>query len=66
MAIPLYMHNAFPTEMVEQMILMLFSNVIIAQLMHLGIGYIRKVCKSLGAVIWVFGTEWLGQLLGDH
>ena len=34
--------------------------------MHLGIGYIRKVCKSLGAVVWVFGTESLGQLLGGH
>ena len=21
---------------------------------------------SLGAVVWVFGTEWLGQLLRSH
>ena len=66
MAIPLHMHSAFPTEMGEQTILMSFSDVIIAQLMHLEIGYIRKVCKSLRAVVWVFGTEWLHQLLGGH
>ena len=34
--------------------------------MHLGIGYKSKCAKSLGAVIWVSGTEWLGQLLGGH
>ena len=34
--------------------------------MHLGIGYKRKAHKSLGAVVWVSGTEWLGQLLGGH
>ena len=66
MVIPLHMCSAFPTEMGEQMILMSFSDVIIAQLMHLGIGYKRKVCKSLRAVIWVFGTEQLGQLLWGH
>ena len=52
--IPLHMCNAFPTEMGEQTILMSFSDVIIAQLMHLGIGYKRKVHKSFRAVIWVF------------
>ena len=41
----------------KQIILTLFSDVIIAQLMHIGIGYKRKACKSLGAVVWVFGTE---------
>ena len=50
----------------EQMILMSFSDIILAQLMQLGIGYKRKVHKSLWAVIWVFGTEWLDQLLGGH
>ena len=63
---PAHRHSAFPTEMGEQMILMSFTDVIITQLMHLGIGYKRKACKSLGAVIWVFGTEQLGQLLGGH
>ena len=58
--------SAFPTEMGEQMILTLFGDVIIILLMHLGIGYKKKACKSLGAVIWVSGTEWLGQLLGGH
>ena len=66
LAIPLHMHSAFPTEIGGQMILTSFSDVIITQLMHLGIGYKRKVCKTLSAVIWVFGTEWLGQLLGGH
>ena len=60
------MHSAFPAEMGEQTILTSFSEVIITQLMHLGIGYKRKVCKSLRAVIWVSGTEQLGQLLGSH
>ena len=50
----------------EQMILTSFGDVIIIVLMHLGIGYKRKACKSLWAVIWVSGTEWLGQLLGGH
>ena len=31
-----------------------------------GGNYIRKVSTSLRAVIWVFGTEWLGQLLRSH
>ena len=34
--------------------------------MHWGKGYEMKVHKSIGAVIWVSGTEWLGQLLGGH
>ena len=50
----------------EQTILMSFGDIIIVLLTHLGIEYKRKVCKSLGAVIWVSGTEWLGQLLGGH
>ena len=66
MAIPLCMHSAFPTEMGEQIILTSFNEVIITQLVHLGIGYERKTHKSLGAVIWVSGTEQLGQLLGGH
>ena len=28
--------------------------------------YIRKVSSSLGAVIWVSGTEWLGPLLSHQ
>ena len=31
-----------------------------------GRGYIRKACTNLQAVIWVFRTEWIGQLLGGH
>ena len=41
----------------EHMTLMSFGDVIIFLLMHLGIGYKRKVHKSLGDVIWVSGTE---------
>ena len=64
--IPLHMHSAFPTEMGEQMILTSFGDVIITLLVHLGIGYKRKVCKSLRAVVCISGTEQLGQLLGGH
>ena len=60
------MHSAFPTEMGEQTTLTSFGDVITFLLMHLGIGYKRKACNSLGAVIWVSGTEQLGQLLGSH
>ena len=60
------MHSAFPTEMGEQMTLTSFGDIIIFLLVHLGIGYKRKACKSLRADIWVFGTEWLGQLVGGH
>ena len=31
-----------------------------------GGNYIRKASMSIRAVIWVFGTEWLGQLLRSH
>ena len=48
------------------MILTSFSDVIIVLLMHWERGYKRKACKSLGAVVWVSGTECLGQLLGGH
>ena len=64
--IPLHMCSAFLIEMEEQTILISFSDVIITLLMHLGIGYKRKASKSLMAVIWVFGTELLGQLQGHH
>ena len=43
-----------------------FGDVIIFLLMHLGLEYKRKVCKSLRAVFWVSGTKRLGQLLGGH
>ena len=36
----------------EQTILTSFGDVITILLMHLGIGYKRKMHKSLGAVIW--------------
>ena len=64
--IPLCMCSAFPTEMGEQTILMSFGDVIIFLLMHLGIGYKRKACKRLRAVVWLSGTEQSGQLLGGH
>ena len=60
------MHSAFPTEMREQTILTSFGDVIIVLLMHLGIGYKRKLHKSLGAVTWVSGTEQFSLLLGGY
>ena len=45
---------------------MSFDDVIIVLLVHLGIGYKRKVHKGLRAVIWVSGTEQLGQLPEGH
>ena len=50
----------------EQMTLTSFGDVIIFLLVHLGIGYKRKVHNSLGAVVQVSETEWLGQLLRGH
>ena len=50
----------------EQTILTSFGDVIIIVLMHWGIGYKRKAHKGLRAVVWVSGTEWLGQLLEGH
>ena len=32
----------------------------------LGKGYKRKTHKRLRSVVWIFGTEWLGQLLRSH
>ena len=45
---------------------MSFGDVTIFLFMHLGIGYKKKACTSLGAVIWLSETEWLGQLLKGH
>ena len=63
---PAHMHSAFPAEMGEQMNMTLFGDVIIILFVHLGIGYKRKVHKSLGVVVWVSGTKQLDQLLGGH
>ena len=65
MVIPLHMHSDYPTERGEQMIVTSFNDV--TMFTHAsGRGYIRKACTSLKAVIWVFGTEHFGQLLGGH
>ena len=63
MAFPLCMHSGFPAEKVEQVIMTSFYDVTMISHAIGGEKYIRKVSKSLGAVIWVSGTEWLGQLL---
>ena len=61
------MYSAFPTKMGEQTTLTSFDYVIIILLMHWGIGYKRKMHKSLrAAVIWVSGTEQFDQLLEGH
>ena len=65
MAIPLCMHGAFPTEKGKQMIVTLFNDV--TTFAHAsGREHIRKMCMSLKAVIWVFGTEHFMQFLGGH
>ena len=53
----------FPLKEGEQMIVISFND--ITTFAHASRrGYIRKVCTSLEAVIWVFGAECFGQLLG--
>ena len=67
--IPLHMHSAFPTERGKQTIVMSFNDVTMfahASGRGYGRGYIRKACMSVGAVVWVFGTEHFSQLLGGH
>ena len=66
MAFPLCMHSGFPMEKVEQMIVMSFYDVTMISNAIGGGKYIRKVSTSHGAVIWVSGTEQLGQLLRSH
>ena len=66
MVFPLQMHSGFPTEKVEQMIMTSFYNVTMISHAIGGGQYIRKASMSLRAVIWVSGTEWLGQLLRSH
>ena len=48
------------------MILTSFADVIMILPVHWGIRYKRKAHKGLRAVVWVSGTEHLGQLLGGH
>ena len=60
----LCMCNAFPTEKGEQMILMSFSDVTTALLMHQRRGYIRKTCaRVLGLLSGFFGAEHSGNFL---
>ena len=62
----LCMCSVFPTERGKQMIVMSFSDVMNAILMHRVGGYIRIVCRSLEVVIWVFRDEHSGNLLRSH
>ena len=55
----------FPLKEGEQTIVMSFNDITMFPLAS-GRGYIIKACTSLRAVIWVFGTECFGQLLGGH
>ena len=66
MAFPLHMHSGSPAEKVEQMIVMSFYDVTMISHAVGGRKYIRKASLSLRAVVWVSGTEWLGQLLRSH
>ena len=60
------MNYGIPVVKVEQMIMMSFYDVTMISHAIGGGKYIRKVSSSLRAVIWVSGTEWLGQLLKSH
>ena len=61
-----HVHSGFPTEKVEQMIMTSFYDVTMISHAIGGGNYIWEANMSLGAVIWVFGTEQLGQLLRSH
>ena len=63
---PLCMHSGFPTEKVKQMIVASFYDVTMISHATGGVKYIRKASTSHRAVIWVSGTEQLGQLLRSH
>ena len=57
------MCSGFPTEKVEQMIMMSLDDITMIAHVIRGGKYIRRASSSLEAVIWVPGTEWLGLLL---
>ena len=63
MAFPLLMCSGFPVEKVEQMIMTSSNDVMVISHAIGGGKYIKKASLSLGAVVWVSGTEWLGPLL---
>ena len=61
----LYMLKVFPTLRGKQMIMMSLGDVTIVVLTLRVGSYIRRVCTSLRALIWVFscstfGSNWLG------
>ena len=57
-----YMCSGFPTERVEQTIMMSVDNITMIAHAIWGGKYIRRVHSGFGAVIWVSGTECLGQV----
>ena len=61
-----HMCSGFPTEKVEQMIVTSQNDVTVICCAIEGGMYIRKASLSLGAVIWVSGTEWLSPLLSHQ
>ena len=63
MAFPLCMCSGFPTERVEQMILMPLDDVTMIACAIEVEKYIRRVHLGFGAVSWVSGTEEFGLLL---
>ena len=66
MVFPLCICSGFPTEKVEQTIVMSFYDVTAISHAIGGGKYIRKASTSLRAVVWLSGTEQLGQLLRSH
>ena len=63
MAFLLHMHSGFPTERVQQMVVMSQDDVTMIGHAIWGGKYIRRAHLGIGAVIWVSGTEQLGLLL---
>ena len=64
MAFPLHMCSGLPMEKVEQTIMTSLDDVTMIAHAIWGGKYIRRAHSGFGAGIWVFGTEWLGLLLG--
>ena len=66
MASPLHMHSGFPTEKVEQTIMMSLDDVTVITHTIGGGKYKGELAQASGAVIWVSGTEQLGLLLSHQ
>ena len=60
------MCSGFPSEKEEQMIVTSSNDVTVIAHAIGGGKSIRKAILGLRAVVWVYGTEWLGSLLSHQ